>query len=82
MSTASSRIIDLDSVRDWRAAERGVRYVVLGDRALGRALVDAVVDIGADGTWTQTPRKEETRCRQPSPPGPAATRARPVSSCT
>jgi ABC-type uncharacterized transport system fused permease/ATPase subunit len=33
-------------------AERGVRYVVLGDRALGRALVDAVVDIGADGTWT------------------------------
>lgn len=44
-------------------AERGVGYVVLGDRALGRALVDAVVDIGADGTWTQTPMKEETRCR-------------------
>jgi hypothetical protein len=42
-------------------AERGVGYVVLGDRALGRALVDAVVDIGADGTWTQTPMKEETR---------------------
>ncbi|MBZ5590095.1 MAG: hypothetical protein LAO05_16190 [Acidobacteriia bacterium] len=33
-------------------AERGVGYVVLGDRALARALVDAVVDIGADGTWT------------------------------
>ena len=42
-------------------AERGVGYVVLSDRALGRALVDAVVDIGADGTWTQTPMKEETR---------------------
>ena len=41
--------------------ERGVGYVVLGDRALGRALVDAVVDIGADGTWTETPMKEETR---------------------
>ena len=62
-------------------AERGVGYVVLGNRAPGRALVDAVVDIDADGTWTQTPMKEETRCRQPSPPGPAATRARPVSSC-
>jgi hypothetical protein len=35
-------------------AERGVGYVFLGDRAL----VDAVVDIGADGTWTQTPMKE------------------------
>ena len=44
-------------------AERGVGYVVLGDRALGRALVDAVVDIGADGTWTQIRMKEETRCR-------------------
>jgi vitamin B12/bleomycin/antimicrobial peptide transport system ATP-binding/permease protein len=95
---ASSRIIDRDSARDWRAvlsaeeqqlvarlllaaprfailgplaaslgvgqatrvlaalAERGVGYVVLGDRAL----VDAVVD-GADGTWTQTPMEEETR---------------------
>ena len=42
-------------------AERGVGYVVLGDRALGRALVDAVVDIGADGTWSQPPMKEETR---------------------
>jgi vitamin B12/bleomycin/antimicrobial peptide transport system ATP-binding/permease protein len=42
-------------------AERGVGYVVLGDRAVGRALVDAVVDIGADGMWTQTPMKEETR---------------------
>jgi hypothetical protein len=41
--------------------ERGVGNVVLGDRALGRALVDAVVDIGADGTCTQTPMKEETR---------------------
>jgi len=103
MSTASSRIIDLDSVREGRAvlsaeeqqlvgvarlllaaprfailgplapslgvgqatrvlaALAGVGYVVLGDRALGRALVDAVVDIGADGTWTQTPMKEETR---------------------
>ena len=37
--------------------ERGVGNVVLGDRAL----VDAVVDIGADGTCTQTPMKEETR---------------------
>ena len=37
--------------------ERGVGDVVLRDRAL----VDAVVDIGADGTWTQTPMKEETR---------------------
>ena len=26
----------------------------------GRALVEAVVDIGAGGTWTQTPMKEET----------------------
>jgi hypothetical protein len=41
--------------------ERGVGNVALGDRALGRALVDAVVDIGADGTCTQTPMKEETR---------------------
>jgi putative ATP-binding cassette transporter len=41
-------------------AERGVGYVVLGDRALGRALVDAVVDIGVR-TWTQTAMKEETR---------------------
>ena len=42
-------------------AERGVGYVVLGDRELGDAVVDAVVDIGTDGTWTQTPMKEETR---------------------
>jgi len=42
-------------------AERGVGYVVLGDRALGRTLVDAVVDIDADGRWTQPPMKEETR---------------------
>ena len=42
-------------------AERGVGYVVLGDRALNRALVDAVVDIGTDGTWTRSPMKEETR---------------------
>ena len=42
-------------------AERGVGYVVLGDPELGRALFDAVVDIGPDGTWTHTPTKEETR---------------------
>ena len=44
-------------------AERGVGYIVLGDRELGRelAVVDAVVDIGTDGTWTRTPTKEETR---------------------
>jgi len=30
-------------------------------RDLGDAAVDAVVDIGADGTWTHTPTKEETR---------------------
>jgi hypothetical protein len=57
MSTASSRIIDLDPRVLAALAERGVGYVVLGDRAL----VDAVVDIGADGMWTQTPMKEETR---------------------
>ena len=42
-------------------AKRGVGYVVLGDGELGRALFDAVVDIGADGTWTHTPTKEEPR---------------------
>jgi len=42
-------------------AEHGVGYIVLGDRELGRELVDAVVDIGTDGTWTRTPTKEETR---------------------
>jgi len=33
----------------------------VGTRAATRALFDAVVDIGADGTWTHTPTKEETR---------------------
>ncbi len=42
-------------------AERGVGYVVLGDGGLSRDLFDAIVDIGADGTWTHTPRKEDTR---------------------
>ncbi|HUK62355.1 MAG TPA: hypothetical protein VLV15_03445, partial [Dongiaceae bacterium] len=40
-------------------AERGVGYAVLGDRELGRGPFDAVVDIGADGTWTHTPTKKE-----------------------
>jgi len=105
ISTASSRIIDLNSVRDWHdvlsaeeqqligvarlllaaprlavlrplaanlgidqakhvlaaVAERGVGDVVLRDGKLGSALFDAVVEIGADGTWTHPPTKEETR---------------------
>jgi putative ATP-binding cassette transporter len=39
-------------------AERGVGYVVLGNSELGRELFDAIVDIGADGTWTHTPTKD------------------------
>ena len=42
-------------------AERRVGYVVLGDRELGNAVVDAVVDISDDGTWTHTATKDETR---------------------
>jgi len=42
-------------------AERGIGYVVLGDGELGDALFDATVDIAADGTWTHTPTKKETR---------------------
>jgi len=42
-------------------AARGVGYVILGDGALSRDLFDAIVEIGADGTWTHTPMKEETR---------------------
>jgi hypothetical protein len=42
-------------------AERGVGYVVLGDGALSRDLFDAIIDIGADGTWTHTPTKEVPR---------------------
>ncbi len=34
--------------------ERGVGYIVLGDRELSRDLFDAIVDISADGTWTHT----------------------------
>jgi vitamin B12/bleomycin/antimicrobial peptide transport system ATP-binding/permease protein len=42
-------------------AERGVGYVVLGDGALSSDLFDAIIDIGADGTWTHTPTKEVPR---------------------
>lgn len=41
--------------------ERGVGYIVLGDRELSRDLFDAIVDIGTNGTWTHTPSKEATR---------------------
>jgi len=41
--------------------ERGVGYIVLGDRELRRDLFDAILDIRADGTWTHTPSKEDGR---------------------